>query len=173
MSAVATAKSVTLARFIQALGIPQVGEETAEDLADHFSALDKLMGATVEDLEQINGVGIKVAKSIIEYFDDKKNQLFVKKLFSNGVVIKEQGTRNKQQLPLSGQTYVLTGTLSSLTRDEAKAKLKQLGADVSESVSKKTTGLIAGTEAGSKLAKAHKLGVPILDENALLNLIKV
>lgn len=171
VEAVAAAREITLARFINALGIAQVGEETAEDLAEHFHTLDKLMTAGIEDLYAVNGVGEKVAQSLVEYFGNTKNQAYVAKLLKNGVCIKA-GAAKKTGVKLAGQTYVLTGTLGSMSRDEAKAKLKALGADVSESVSKKTTGVIAGEAAGSKRTKAEQLGVPVLDENDLLKLLK-
>lgn len=170
VSAVNEAKKITLARFINSLGISQVGEETAEDLAEHFGKLEKLMVAGQEELFAINGVGEKVAKSIREYFSDKKNLEFVGKLLQNGVVIQKQEAKNKNG-KLAGQTFVLTGTMASLSREEAKTKLKELGADVTDSVSKNTTAVIAGEKPGSKLAKAQSLGVKVLTENEFLNLI--
>lgn len=171
VSAVGTAKEITFARFINALGIIHVGEETAEDLAEHFKTLDNLMNAGEEELFAINGVGEKVAAELVAYFKEKKNRDFIAKLLKNGVQINKAEAR-KEGGKLSGQTYVLTGTLSGMTRDEAKEKLKALGADISESVSKKTTGVIAGEAAGSKLAKAEQLDVPVLDEQALLRLLE-
>ncbi len=171
INAIHAAREVSLSRFINSLGITHVGEETAEDIAEHFQTLSKLINATEEELFAINGVGEKVAKSIVEFFNEKKNREFVEKLLNNGVVIKNyqlQTTSHK----LKGQTFVLTGTLSSMSRDEAKAKIKELGGDVSESVSKKTTAVIAGAEAGSKLAKAQKLGVRVMDEDEFSQLIK-
>ncbi|MSU75779.1 MAG: NAD-dependent DNA ligase LigA [Candidatus Magasanikbacteria bacterium] len=170
IEAIDNAKEVTFARFINALGISQVGEETAEDLAEHFVTLEKLMRASEEELFAINGVGEKVAKSIIEYFAEKKNREFVAKLLRNGVKIKIE-TKIKKQGKLSGQTFVLTGTLGSMSRDESKGKIKALGGEVSESVSKKTTAVIAGENPGSKLAKAEKLGVKVMEEKEFLELI--
>ena len=120
---------------------------------------------------QIYGVGEKVAGSIVEYFANKKNQEFVEKLLKNGVRIKKQEIKKSRNQKLFGQTFVLTGTLNALTRDEAKEKIKSLGGDVSESVSKKTTAVIAGAEAGSKLAKAEKLGVKVMDEEEFLAMV--
>ncbi|MDP1709660.1 MAG: helix-hairpin-helix domain-containing protein, partial [Candidatus Komeilibacteria bacterium] len=171
VAAIQDAREVTLARFINALGIKQVGEETAEDLAEHYQTLDKLRRAGEDDLSKIYGVGEKVAKSVVEYFSDKKNQGFVDKLLENGVKIRIQNSEFRIQ-KLSGKIFVLTGTLSSMSRDEAKAKLKSLGAEVSESVSKKTTAVIAGEEPGSKYNKAQKLGVKIVDEEGFLKLLK-
>ncbi len=178
VNAIVAAREVTLARFINALGITHVGEETAEDVAAFAqasasqgrSALEFLMHVTEEDLFKINGVGEKVAKSIVKFFGDKKHQDFVQKLLKNGVIIKSY------QLPatsyqLKGQTFVLTGTLSSMSRDEAKEKIKALGGEVTESVSKKTTAVIVGENPGSKLNKATKIGVTIMDEPQFVQLL--
>jgi DNA ligase (NAD+) len=180
VEAVSAAKSVTLARFINALGIPQVGEETAEDLAENFAVkgesasggmvLKRFMAANYDGLREINGVGEKVANSIVEYFKEKKNLDYIEKLLKNGVVIKKQ-KRELKQGKLSGQTFVLTGTLARMSRDEAKAKIKLLGGDINESVSKNTTAVIAGESPGSKYDKAKKLGVKILDEEGFLKII--
>ncbi len=172
IEAIEKAKEVTLQRFINALGIPQVGEETAEDLADYFGSIEKVMAATEEELFAINGVGEKVARSIVSYFNEGKGRQFVEKLFKSGVKIKEQETKNKEQLPLFGQTYVITGTLEKYGRDEAKEALKLLGATVAGSVSKKTTGVIVGESPGSKADTAKALGVQILDEDAFMKLLK-
>ena len=171
VEAVNAAKNVTLARFINALGIPQVGEETAEDLAESFFTLEKFMSANYDELRAINGVGEKVAKSIIEYFGEKKNLNYIQKLLDNGVIITKQKHEEKTG-KLFGQSFVLTGTLASMSRDEAKAKLKALGADVNESVSKNTNAVIAGANPGSKYDKAKSLGVRILDEEGFLKMIK-
>ncbi len=202
VQAVGAAKEVTFPRFINALGISQVGEETAEDLAEYFSSsqttvpqragsstavgttppepalskggiptpapLQRLMNATEDKLYEINGVGEKVAKSIVDYFGDKQNSAFVKKLLKNGVTIKNEELRMKNGGKLNGQTFVLTGTLSSMSRDEAKDKIKALGGEVSENVSAKTTAVIAGENPGSKLAKAEKLGVRVMNEKEFL-----
>ena len=171
VDAVNTAKNVTLARFINALGIPQVGEETAEDLAENYLTLEKFMTANYDELREINGVGEKVAKSIIDFFHEKKNVNYIEKLLANGVVIKKQNIAGKQSGKLSGQSFVLTGTLAGMSREEAKQKLKSLGADVNESVSKNTTAVIAGENPGSKYDKAKKLGVRVLGEEEFLKLI--
>ncbi len=172
VSAVQNSKEVTLPRLINALGISHVGEETAEDLAEHFKILDKLMSATIADLYEISGIGEKVACSVVDYFANKKNQEFIGKLFKNGVRIKKQELRIKKQGKLSSQTFVLTGTLNTMTRDEAKAKIKSLGGEVNESVSRKTTAVIVGENPGSKLEKAKSLGVKILHESEFVKLIK-
>lgn len=173
IKAIDASKEITLARFINALGITHVGEETAEDLANHFSTLDKLMSATEEDLYQINGIGEKVSRSIIEFFGNKKNREFVSKLLKNGVSIKKQDARKTIQDRLVGQTYVLTGALESMSRDEAKDKIKALGGNTAESVSKKTTAVIAGKDPGSKLAKAQNLGVKVMREDEFLKMLEM
>lgn len=178
ITAIQNTKKISLARFINALGISNVGEETAEDLAAFAeasvakgqTALDFLMQASAEQLYEINGVGEKVARSVVEYFADVKNQKYVAKLLANGVKIKKVIPKAKGKL--TSQTFVLTGTLSSMSRDEAKAIIKFLGGDTTESVSKKTTAVIAGAEPGSKLAKAEKLGVRVMNEEAFLKIIK-
>lgn len=171
VEAVSKAKSITLARFINALGITHVGEETAEDLAEHFGTLKNFESATFDELQAINGVGERVAHSIVEYFKDKKHLDFVEKLLTNGVVI--QKAVAKKGGPLSGQTFVLTGSLEAMSRDEAKKKIKFLGGDMSESVSKKTSYVVVGAEPGSKYEKAKKLGVKILTEKEFLELVKM
>ncbi len=165
-------RKISFSRFINALSIPQVGEETAEDLAENFKTLDKIKEASVEDLRKIYGVGEKVALSVEEYFKNKKNLHYIEKLLLNGVKIEKQAAHKKFG-PLIGQTFVLTGTLSSVSREDAKEKIKALGGEISESVSKKTTAVIAGENPGSKYDKARDLGVRIIDEQGFLKMIKV
>ncbi|MDO8626599.1 MAG: NAD-dependent DNA ligase LigA [Candidatus Magasanikbacteria bacterium] len=172
VAAVAQAKTITLARFINALGITHVGQETAEDLAQNFQTLDKLMNARREDYTAIYGVGEKVTGSLAAYFTDKNNQKYIKKLLGNGVVIAKVEIK-KTGGKLADQTFVLTGTLESMSRDEAKAKIKALGGEVSESVSAKTTAVIIGDNPGSKLQKAEKLEVKVLNENEFQKLLGV
>ncbi len=171
INSIAKAKNVTLSRFINALGISHVGEETAIKLAQEYKTIDNVMSVSLEDLEKIDDVGPQVASSIFNYFKEEKNKKLVNDLLKNGVQIE------KVKLPtsngaLSGKSFVLTGTLSSMSRDEAKEKIRALGGDVSESVSKKTSYVVVGAEPGSKAAKAEKLGVTILNEKEFLNLIK-
>lgn len=172
VEAIQQSKNITLGKFINALGIPQVGVETAELLARYFGSLQKLSASSVEDLIKINGVGEKMAQSIIEYFNDKKNINYVANLLANGVIISKQTTINKQQGKLFGQSFVLTGTLGSMTRDQAKEKIRALGGEINESVSKNTTAVVAGENPGSKYNKAKKLGVKILVEKDFLQLVK-
>ena len=171
VEAVEKSKTITLAKFINALGIIHVGEETAEDLAQSFGTLEKLQNTTVEELLNMNGIGERTAESIVEYFKNKKNVDFINKLLENGVKIK--AVERKKGGKFSSQTFVLTGSLESMSRDEAKQKIKDLGGEISESVSKKTSYVVVGAEPGSKYDKAKKLGVKILNENELLDLLKM
>lgn len=165
-----TKKKISLAHFILALGIKNVGEETARDLAANFGSLEKFVSVTKEDLTAVSQVGEVVADSIVTFLAETHNKKMIEDYLKNGVtVIREAPPKNN--LPLSGQTYVLTGTLSSMSRDEAKQKLRALGADPVESVSKKTTGVIVGEEPGSKYDKAKELHVKILSENEFLKII--
>jgi len=164
-------KKTTLARFIYALGIRNVGEATAKDLAKHFGNLTSLMQANMEDLRSVNDVGPVVAESIINFFIEPHNKIVISELLESG--INWQETEGKQIVTgnLVGKIFVLTGTLPSLTRDSAKEMIEAAGGKVSGSVSKKTDYVVAGADAGSKLEKAQELGLMILDENALLGLL--
>lgn len=155
-------KRISLAGFVFALGISNVGEHTAEDLAEHFSSLDKLMVATESELNTIENIGPIVSKSISDWFNRSENNRYINKLFANGVEILTQ--QKKKRGKLVGKTFVVTGTLSSMSRDEVKQKIKALDGKVSESVSKNTDYVIAGENPGSKYEKAKQLGVTILDE---------
>ena len=170
VEAIASAKKVTLARFINALGISHVGEETAIKLAEEFKTLENVMKANVTDLEAIGDIGPQVSASIVAYFQDEKNKKLVADLLINGVqIIKYKPLAISHKL--AGQSFVLTGTLSAVSRDEAKDKIRALGGEISESVSKKTSVLIAGENPGSKLDKAKKLGVKILNEDQFLSVL--
>ncbi len=163
-------KKQPLSRFLFALGILHVGEQTADDLAKQFHNLDKLMQATEEEINSVENIGPVVSKSVYEYFHTKENLKYVDKLLKNGVVIepyKPQATSYK----LSGKTFVVTGTLESMSRDEAKKKIKALGGKVSESVSKLTDYVVVGENPGSKVDKATQLGVQILNEQEFLNIL--
>ena len=166
------AKRVSLLKFIFALGIRNVGEETAIDLAENFSALDKIKNASLENLEQIKDVGPVVAQSIYDYFREPKNIRLISKLLKNGVTITAALQSPPKNQKLSGQIFVLTGTLESLPREEAKQKIRSLGGEISESVSKKTSFVVAGENPGSKLDKARELGVRIITEKEFLEVIK-
>ena len=160
---------VKLSRFLVGLSIPQVGEETAIDLAENFGTLLKLRTASFESLETLNGVGPIVARSVVDFFASKDNKKMVDNLL-NEVTI-EKITEKKGVGKLSGKTFVLTGTLEKMSRDEAKVKIRALGGDISESVSKETSYLIAGENTGSKYKKAEEFGVKILSEKEFLALI--
>ncbi len=164
-------KSTTLPRFLFALGIRHVGEATARDLARHFGTLDAIMNANVDQLLQVPDVGPVVAESLHMFFAQPHNREVVEQLRACGVHWPEGEPVAAASLPLTGKTVVLTGTLPTLSRDEAKSLLEAAGAKVAGSVSKKTHYLVAGEEAGSKLDKARELGVPILDEAGLRALL--
>ena len=168
VAALGHSKHTTLARFLYALGIRHVGESTAKSLARHFGALERVMDATVEQLQAVPDVGPVVAASIRVFFEQPHNREVVAQLRDCGIAWDEHdGAPPAAALPLAGCTVVLTGTLPTLTRDEAKALLEAAGAKVAGSVSKKTSAVVAGEEAGSKLDKARTLGIPVLDEAAL------
>ena len=164
-------KEIKLERFLFGLGIPQVGEETAIDLAKILGSLEKIKNSSKEELEKINDIGPKVAKSIYNWFREKKSLEFLQKLDKAGIVIKAQSPNVKLQ-KLNGKMFVLTGEMESMTRDEAKEKIRELGGDISGSVSKNTDFVIAGTDPGSKFDKAQKLGVKIISEEEFLKMIK-
>ncbi|WP_163558033.1 NAD-dependent DNA ligase LigA [Halomonas sp. NO4] len=168
VAALETAKQTTLPRFIFALGIREVGEATATNLARHFGTLEALMAAKVEDLEAVADVGPVVAAHVHTFFRQPHNRETIADLRAQGVTWEETAVVERPQ-PLVGQTWVLTGTLESMTRDEGKARLQTLGAKVSGSVSKKTAAVVAGEAAGSKLAKAQELGVEVIDEATFLS----
>jgi len=172
LAAVETSKATTLARFIFALGIRNVGETTAKDLAKHFGSLGRLIEAAEADLLAVRDVGPIVAQSIIQFFAEPHNLEVVKKLRAAGVRWPESEGMQQSAGILTGKTLVLTGTLPTLTRDAAKEMIEAAGGKVAGSVSKKTDYVVAGEEAGSKLVKAQELGVPILDEAGLLALLE-
>lgn len=159
-----------LARVLLGLGIRFVGERTAQLLAQHFGSMTALEQASAEELEAVNEVGPKVAQAIVEFFAIDKNQQLIKDLESLG--LKMTAEKKVVGTALDGLTFVLTGTLPNLTRDEAKERIEAAGGKVSGSVSKKTSFVVAGDEAGSKLEKAQSLGVKILDEEGLLEMLK-
>lgn len=167
LKALEKSKSTTLQRFIYALGIRHVGESTAKELARHFGTLDALIHASEEQLLQVDDVGPVVARSIRMFFDDPLNVELIEQLRAAGITWPE-GLPENTAKPLAGKTFVLTGTLPTLTRDQAAAMIEAAGGKVANSVSKKTHFVVAGEEAGSKLAKAEELGIPILDETELL-----
>jgi len=166
-------KKTTLARFIYALGIRHVGETTAKDLAQHFGALDPLLNADEAALLEVRDVGPVLAESIRQFFAEPHNRQVIDELRAAGVKWPETaGAPKKPAGKLAGLTFVLTGTLPNLSRDDAKERIEAQGGKVSGSVSKKTSYVVAGDEAGSKLDKANELGVKVLDEGQLLDMLK-
>ncbi|GAB2820708.1 NAD-dependent DNA ligase LigA [Comamonas piscis] len=172
LAALESSKKTSLARFVLGLGIRHVGESTAKDLAKHFGVMDAIMDASVEDLLQVNDVGPVVANSLHTFFAQPHNREVVEQLRAAGVHWDEAVPADKPAQILAGMTVVLTGTLPTMGRDEAKDLLEAAGAKVSGSVSKKTHYLVAGADAGSKLTKAQELGVAVLDEAAMLRLLQ-
>jgi DNA ligase (NAD+) len=172
LSAIEKSKSTHFNRFIYGLGIREVGEATARALADFFENINDLMQADEESLKSISDVGPIVAKHIVAFFSQERNKAMIAALLDKGItwpLVARQNTQLKQTL--SGQTYVLTGSFSGQTRDAIKQRLQSMGAKVTGSVSKKTTAVIAGDAPGSKVTKAESLGVDILDEAGLLQLL--
>lgn len=168
ISSVAMHKKVELWRFIYALGILHVGEQTAHDIADTFGVLSKIMNSTEEKINEIENIGPVVSHSVYEFFQDKKNQKFIAKLLENGVSPFQTKGMSKK---LAGKTFVLTGTLPTLSRDDAKKKILASGGKVSSSVSKNTTYVLSGENPGSKYDDAKKLGVKIIDEAEFLKIL--
>jgi DNA ligase (NAD+) len=187
---IAEKKHVTLPRFLYALGILHVGEETAVLLAKNFefvtiknakqnsstipikNILKVFESKSLEDLQKVPDIGPKVGQSIYEWFRTKRNIELLARLEKAGVIIEAMPARTAQSARLAGKTFVITGSLESMSREEAKEKIRALGGDASESVSKKTDYLVAGSEPGSKFDKAQKLGVTVINEGEFLKLLK-
>jgi DNA ligase (NAD+) len=172
LAALEKSKQTTLPRFLFGLGIRHVGEATAKALARHFGSLDAIMDATEEQLTEVNDVGPIVAKSLRTFFEQPHNREVVEQLRACGVTWEEGAPAAVAPRPLAGKTFVITGTLPSLSRDEAKDRVEAAGGKVAGSVSKKTDYVVAGAEAGSKLLKAQELGVAVIDEAALLGMLE-
>jgi DNA ligase (NAD+) len=173
LQAIDRSKNTTLARFIFALGIRNVGEATAKELARHFGSLDWLMQADEEALRQVPDVGPVVALSIAQFFAEAHNREVIEQMRACGVRWEEGEPRAVASAGrLAGKAFVLTGTLPNLSREEAKALIEAQGGKVAGSVSRKTDYVVAGSEAGAKLAKAEELGITILDEAGLRQLLK-
>jgi DNA ligase (NAD+) len=171
VAAIERSKHTTLARFIYALGIRNVGETTARDLARHFGGIEALMAADSESLQRVSDVGPVVAESIAQFFAEPHNRKVVRQLIEAGVTVENLPAAGRSR-SLEGKSFVLTGTLPSLTRDQAKERIEQQGGRVGGSVSKKTDYVVAGAEPGSKYDKALALGIPIIDEAQLLELLR-
>ena len=171
-------KKISLSRFLWALGILHVGEETAQDLAQHFGTLEKFISSIRQEKSlnnspfffEIENIGPAVSKSLYDFFGDKNNLNFIKKLEKNGVIIKKEKSREKGKF--TGRNFVLTGTLLGLSREIAKEKIISLGGKVASAVSKNTSYVVVGAEPGSKLKTAEKLGIKVLNEEEFLNMIE-
>jgi DNA ligase (NAD+) len=172
LQALEDSKKTTLARFIYALGIREVGEATARNFAQHFGNLEALAAADQETLQQVPDVGPVVAHFVAEFFAQENNRQAIATLQQAGIHWDNITPKAIEELPLANLTYVLTGTLETMARDDAKAHLIALGAKVAGSVSVKTDYVVAGPGAGSKLQKAQELGLKVLDEDGLLDLLK-
>ena len=170
LNAIEQSKNVTLSKFINALGIRFVGKESSDILAQNFVEINLLKQANYEDLSNIEGIGDKMAASIVEYFKNEENVAMIDEMISLGIKITNRYT-TAQDLRLKGQSFVITGTLETLSREEAQLKLKELGAKTPSSVSKNTNFVVVGANPGSKATKAQELGIKILNENELLEII--
>ncbi len=172
IDAIQASKQIPFRRVLYGLNISDVGWVTAQNLARHFGSVDKLLAAAQEDVMEVDGIGPERAEAIVEWFSDEDNQRLVEELRTLGLRFESGEEDRPPEGPLTGQTYVITGTLEGWTRDQAQTELEARGAKITGSVSKKTTGLIVGEEPGaSKLTKAQRDGVPLLDETALTELL--
>ncbi len=171
IDAIELSKQQPFSRVLFGLNIPDVGWVTAQNLARHLGTVDRLLDATQEEIQEVDGIGPDRAESIAEWFSDEQNKALVAELRELGLRLEAGPEERPKEGPLSGTQYVITGTLGAFTREEAKAALEELGAKVADSVSKKTTGVVVGENPGSKAAKAEKAGVPILAEADLVRLL--
>jgi DNA ligase (NAD+) len=172
IESIQASKAIPFNRVLFGLNIPDVGWVTAQNLARHFENVDRLLDATQEDVTEVDGIGPDRAESIAEWFSDEQNRALVGELRDLGLRFQIGEEDKPKEGPLTGNTYVVTGTLEAFSREQAASALEALGAKVTNSVSKKTTGLVVGEEPGnSKLTKAQREGVPLLDEAALQKLL--
>jgi DNA ligase (NAD+) len=172
VAAIRAAATVDLARFLYGLGIPEVGVAVARDLAAHFGTLEALRTASDADLMTVEGVGPKMAEQIAGFFRDDRNAAGIDRLLTSGKVTLREGEARPASGPLQGRKFVFTGGLTGLSRPDAEALVASLGAKTATSVSKKTDYVVAGDDAGTKLAKAEQLGLTILDEKEFLALLR-
>ena len=172
IAAIEHSKRTPFSRVLLGLNIPDVGWVTAQNIARHFGSVDNLAGASQEEIQEVEGIGPERAEAIAEWFSDKENRRLVEELKALGLRFEAGAEERPVEGPLTGSTYVITGTLEGFSRDEARKALEAKGAKVADSVSKKTSGVVAGESPGSKLAKAEQLGVPVLDETALKKLLR-
>jgi DNA ligase (NAD+) len=171
VNAIELSKKQPFSRVLFGLNIPDVGWVTARNLARHFGSVDRLLDASQEEIQEVEGIGPDRAEAIAEWFSDEQNRTLVAELRELGLRFEVGEEEKPIEGPLTGSQYVITGTLESFTREEAKAALEALGAKVSDNVSKKTTGVVVGESPGSKAAKAQKAGVPVLGEDDLKQLL--
>jgi DNA ligase (NAD+) len=169
LDGIEASKKLPLERLIMGLGIRFVGERTAELLADHFGSLEAIRDAKLEELEEVHEIGPRIALAIHEFFQERKNRELLDRLRAAGLRFTKE--RKQRGTALAGKTFVLTGTLPTLKRDDAKKRIEDAGGKVAGSVSKKTDYVVAGDDAGSKLDKAKELGVSVIDESQMLKLI--
>jgi len=170
LDAIEKSKKTTLPRFIASLGIRHVGEATAKQLAEHFGDFEHIRAASEEELQQVRDIGPEVARSIAHFFRQPQNRRVIDKLLKAGIHFPKVTARRDGKF--SGQIFVLTGTLASMTRPEAQKRIESLGGKVSSSVSKQTSYVVVGEEPGSKLDKARQLGVQVLEEEEFLRMIE-
>ena len=171
LASLENSKKTTLARFVFSLGIHSIGETTAQTLANHFTTLKKIMNADEEKLLAVPDVGPVVAENLMTFFNQTHNIEVVEQLISVGISWPKIKKKSQSELPLAGKTIVVTGTLETMGRNEAKAALQNLGAKVSSSVSKKTDYVVVGENPGSKAPKAENFGISILDEKAFIKIL--
>tara|TARA_B100001248_G_C27296100_1_gene414873 strand:- start:236 stop:931 length:696 start_codon:yes stop_codon:yes gene_type:complete len=167
-----SSKSKDLWRLIHGIGIPNVGKQAAKDLESSFKSMEQLQAAPYSELIQINGIGATMAESIRSWFDDPDNQTMLSKLKADGLNMETQSAAAEEKQALAGKTFVITGKFAELTRDQLSEWIEQYGGKVSSSVSSKTDYIVAGESAGSKLDKAQKLGITIISDQALKQLIQ-
>jgi DNA ligase (NAD+) len=171
IEAIELSKQQPFSRVLFGLNIPDVGWVTAQNLARHFGDVDRLLDASHEEVQEVEGIGPDRAESIAEWFADEQNRTLVAELRELGLRFEVGEEEKPVEGPLTGSSYVITGTLESMSREEASAALAGLGAKISDNVSKKTTGVFVGESPGSKVAKAQKAGVPLLTESDLTKLL--
>ena len=172
LSSIEASKQQPFSRVLFGLNIPDVGWVTAQNLARHFGVVDRLLDASQEEIQEVDGIGPDRAEAIATWFSDEQNRVLIQELRALGLTFEIGEAERPVEGPLTGSQYVITGTLESFTREQAAAALASLGAKVSDNVSKKTTGVIVGENPGSKAAKAEKAGVPVLSEADLRELVK-
>jgi DNA ligase (NAD+) len=172
LNAIEESKKRPFDRVVYALGIRHIGVSIAQLLVDNFMTIKQLMAATADELQSVQGIGPQIAVSVVRFFADKHNRRIIERLEKVGVQMSKKKMRPIVSQRFAGKTFVLTGTLSSMTRDEAKQRIQSLGGKVASSVSKKTDFVVVGEEAGSKLEKARELDIPLLDEKKFITMMQ-